>query len=95
MEKPGCTVEKIGNILFVYDPAIPDDQSGNIYRQITVPLKFLGKRESEKYKGQKNNLVEGLVEDSEMRPNKYPAIPPTLNWMKNESSTCPKLNSPD
>ena len=64
MEKPGCTVEKIGNILFVYDPAIPDDQSGNIYRQITVPLKFLGKRESEKYKGQKNNLVEGLVEDS-------------------------------
>ena len=48
MEKPGCTVEKIGNILFVYDPAIPDDQSGNIYRQITVPLKFLGKRESEK-----------------------------------------------
>lgn len=54
-------------IFFLYTiRLIPDDQSGNIYRQITVPLKFLGKRESEKYKGQKNNLVEGLVEDSEM-----------------------------
>ena len=47
-------------------PMVPDDQSGNIYRQITVPLKFLGKRECEKYKGQKNNLVERLIEDSEM-----------------------------